>query len=448
MLSNEYLAAERRVVEMCRQEMAANGSINADAVNDEDRMVRDGRAKAMAVGFMENELAGDPDFAYLISSDRDAIADAAVKDLYYLGPLEELLFDRDVTEVMVNGPEDVWVERSGLLSKTQVQFADDEHVKFVIDRIASGDGRRCDEAAPLCDCTLKRPGAPFDGSRVNAVCKGIGVDHHLLDIRKFKEDAMGPEDLMAVGSFDQRAMDLMQTLVTGRMNIIVSGGTGTGKTTMLNALSSFIPDGDRIITIEDTAELKLQKSQVVRMQSRPANTEGEGEITIRQLVVNALRQRPDRIVVGECRSAEAFDMVQAMSTGHDGSLTTVHANNSKETLTRLQSMIQQTGIDMPVKSIMELVTQSVDFIVSVKRYPDGSRRLTEICEVCGMEGEVPVTAPIIQFKQDVFDGGKVTGRLISTGNRPTSAHMDRLRAAGAYVDDSWFVAEDGVYGGY
>lgn len=276
---------------------------------------------------------------------------------------------------MVNAPDDVWVERAGLLQKTPVTFEDDEHVKFVINRIASADGRRCDEAQPLCDCILNRPGAIFNGSRVAATAKGIAVDHNILNIRKFRPDAVEPEDLMALGTFDQRMLEFMEAIVLGRMNVVIAGGTGSGKTTLLNACSSFIPDNQRIVTIEDAPELRLQKPHVVRKTARRPNIEGEGEITIRQLVIHALRERPDRIVVGECRGGEAFDMIQAMMTGHEGSLTTVHSSNAREATTRLRSMIQQTGTEMRSEQIMELIASAIDFIVFVNRFDiDGSRQ--------------------------------------------------------------------------
>ena len=342
---------------------------------------------------------------------------------------------------MVNAPDDVWVERAGMLQKTPVAFEDDEHVKFVINRIASADGRRCDEAQPLCDCILNRPGAIFNGSRVAATAKGIAVDHNILNIRKFRPDAVEPEDLMALGTFDQRMLEFMEAIVLGRMNIVIAGSTGSGKTTLLNACSSFIPDNQRIVTIEDAPELRLQKPHVVRKTARRPNIEGEGEITIRQLVIHALRERPDRIIVGECRGGAAFDMIQAMMTGHEGSLTTVHSSNAREATTRLRSMIQQTGTEMRSEQIMELIASAIDFIVFVNRFAiDGSRKITEIAEVQGMQGDVITIGTIMRFEQTGFsEDGKVLGEFMPTGERITPAHREKLFARGVYVDDDfWF----------
>lgn len=284
-------------------------------------------------------------------ADEDVKRQAAkfvVDDLFQLGPIEELLWDPEVSEIMVNSPDQVMVERRGKITLSDVHFFDEEHVQRTIARIVSSDGRRCDNQSPLCDCMLHRTGAPFDGSRVNAVAFGI-AKHWTLDVRKFRNDALTPESLIANGSMDENMADFLQALVLARMNIVIEGGTGSGKTTLLNALSNFIPDGQRIITVEDTAELNLAKSHVLSLQSRPANNEGKGEITLQQLVINTLRQRPDRIVVGECRGPEAFDMLQAMNSGHDGSLTTTHANNPRAALDRLQNLVQMSraGANMP-----------------------------------------------------------------------------------------------------
>ena len=323
-------------------------------------------------------------------ADEDVKRQAAkfvVDDLFQLGPIEELLWDPEVSEIMVNSPDQVMVERRGKITLSDVHFFDEEHVQRTIARIVSSDGRRCDNQSPLCDCMLHRTGAPFDGSRVNAVAFGI-AKHWTLDVRKFRNDALTPESLIANGSMDENMADFLQALVLARMNIVIEGGTGSGKTTLLNALSNFIPDGQRIITVEDTAELNLAKSHVLSLQSRPANNEGKGEITLQQLVINTLRQRPDRIVVGECRGPEAFDMLQAMNSGHDGSLTTTHANNPRAALDRLQNLVQMSraGANMPPDAIMKIITEAVDFVVEIKRLPDGSRRVNNICEVCGMQG--------------------------------------------------------------
>lgn len=306
MLNSELLGIERGAV---RQATGILTAANDASESDEQR---DSRARDLLAEIIDSS----PEGSRLDDDSFNAVIQAGLNDLYYLGPIEELLPDTSISEIMVNAPDDVWVERAGLLQKVPVTFEDDEHVKFIINRIASADGRRCDEAQPLCDCILNRPGAVFNGSRVAATAKGIAVDHNILNIRKFRPDAVEPEDLMSLGTFDQRMLEFMEAIVLGRMNVVIAGGTGSGKTTLLNACSSFIPDNQRIVTIEDAPELRLQKPHVVRKTARRPNIEGEGEITIRQLVIHALRERPDRIVVGECRGGEAFDMIQAMMTGH------------------------------------------------------------------------------------------------------------------------------------
>lgn len=293
MLNRDLLIIERDAV---RQ---ATGVLTAASDASESSEQRDARARDLLADIVDSI----PEGSRLDDNSFEAVIQAGINDLYYLGPIEELLPDTSISEIMVNAPDDVWVERAGMLQKTPVAFEDDEHVKFVINRIASADGRRCDEAQPLCDCILNRPGAIFNGSRVAATAKGIAVDHNILNIRKFRPDAVEPEDLMALGTFDQRMLEFMEAIVLGRMNIVIAGGTGSGKTTLLNACSSFIPDNQRIVTIEDAPELRLQKPHVVRKTARRPNIEGEGEITIRQLVIHALRERPDRIIVGECAAA-------------------------------------------------------------------------------------------------------------------------------------------------
>lgn len=377
-------------------------------------------------------------------ADEDVKRQAAkfvVDDLFQLGPIEELLWDPEVSEIMVNSPDQVMVERRGKITLSDVHFFDEEHVQRTIARIVSSDGRRCDNQSPLCDCMLHRTGAPFDGSRVNAVAFGI-AKHWTLDVRKFRNDALTPESLIANGSMDENMADFLQALVLARMNIVIEGGTGSGKTTLLNALSNFIPDGQRIITVEDTAELNLAKSHVLSLQSRPANNEGKGEITLQQLVINTLRQRPDRIVVGECRGPEAFDMLQAMNSGHDGSLTTTHANNPRAALDRLQNLVQMSraGANMPPDAIMKIITEAVDFVVEIKRLPDGSRRVNNICEVCGMQGNVPTVGSIMKFQKTGIDSnGRIKGEFRPTGSRIVSEdHKERFYSNGVEIKSSWF----------
>ena len=386
-----------------------------------------------------SEIENDDLLANLVAETREALVDAVMDELYRLGPIEPFLHDPEVTEIVVNAYDKIYTERNGVFRREDAMFFDEAHIIRIIDRITTADNRRCDESSPLCDCSLHRPGASFDGSRVNCGLRPVAVDSAYIDIRKFRNDALTVDQLIAGGAFDRRMAAFLEALVVGRMNIIVMGGTGSGKTTLLNCLSDFLPRGQRIVTIEDTAELHLSGEHVLRMESRQANAEGKGEITIQKLVKNALRQRPDRIVVGECRGAEAFDMVQAMGTGHDGSLTTLHANDPRGAIDRMQSMIQMAGFDMPDKAIRALIAGSVDFIVHIKRYMDGSRRIAEISEICGMEGDVVTMEPIFVFEQEATaPGEKVRGRFVATGGRPSAKHADRIRAQGVDIDQDWF----------
>lgn len=379
-------------------------------------------------------------FSDLSPAQLDEGARFVVDDLFQLGPLEQLLADDDITEIMVNSPEQVLVERRGKICNSGVHFFDDAHVERIITQIASADNRRCDTTSPMCDCKLRRPGSSFDGSRVNAVWRPIAVDHPLLDIRKFRNDLLTPAALLQMGSMDDRCYEIIEALVLARMNVIISGGTGSGKTTLLNACSNFIPDDQRIITVEDTAELQLGKSHVLRLEARQANSEGVGAVTIRRLIQNTLRQRPDRIIVGECRGGEAFDMLQAMGTGHDGSLTTLHANDARRALSRLEMMIQMSeeGAGMPSAGIKQFITDAVDFIVQTSRFRDGSRRVTEIIEVVGMQGTVITTGQIIKFHELGMEGGRVVGEWIPGGDRFSATHRLRCENAGVSVSDSWF----------
>ena len=367
---------------------------------------------------------------------RDEVVQAVVDDLFFLGPIEPLLADASVTEIMVNGPDDVRIERDGTIRQTDVRFRDDEHIIAVINRIALADDRHCDRgSSPMTNASLHRPGTVFDGSRVNLVVPPIAVDHPLIDIRKFRADVLTPDALMDAGEYDDRVGQILEALVRARMNVLIVGGTGSGKTTLLNAMSSYIPDDQRIITIEDTCELKLAKSHVVRMESRQRGTEGTGEVTIAQIVVNALRQRPDRIIVGECRGGEAFHMLQAMQTGHDGSLTTIHANNARHALTRLEQMVQMApdASTMPPDAIMSIITDAVDIVVHVRRWPDGRRRVAEVVEVQGMQGSVPTTAPLVTYDEE-------TGSWVPSGERLSREHRERFATNGVEIDEGWWRA--------
>ncbi len=329
-----------------------------------------------------------------------------------LGPIEELLADETISEIMVNGPKLVFVERRGRLQRATVQFDDDAHVRRIIDRIVAPLGRRVNESSPMVDARLP------DGSRVNVIIPPLVLNGPSLTIRKFADTPLTPEDLVRFGSLSAEAMEFLRACVVGRTNVIVTGGTGTGKTTLLNVLSSFIPDDERIITIENAAELQLQQEHVLTLESRPANIEGKNEVTIRDLVINALRMRQNRIVVGECRSGETLDMLQAMNTGHDGSMTTIHANNPRDAIGRLETMVLMSGMQLPVKAIREQIGAAIQIVVHVDRFTDGSRRVSKICEVTGMEGDVITMSDIFVFRQDGVQDGRVVGRLAPTGIRP------------------------------
>ncbi len=348
----------------------------------------------------------------LTRQERQRLFEQIVAEILGFGPLETLLGDESITEIMVNGSQKVYVERQGKIEKTNMAFESDEHLMRIIDRIVSPLGRRIDESSPYVDARLP------DGSRVNAIIPPLALNGPTLTIRKFSKVPLTVDDLIRFGSVTPEAVEFLNACVIARLNIIVSGGTGSGKTTFLNVLSGFIPDDERIITVENAAELQLRQEHVVTLESRPPNIEGKGEVTIRDLVVNCLRMRPDRIVVGECRSGEALDMLQAMNTGHDGSLTTAHSNSPRDTLSRLETMCLMAGMDLPVRAIREQIASAVDLIVHQERMRDGSRKVVNITEVQGMEGDVIVMSDIFSFEQQGMEGGRVIGRLKPTGIRP------------------------------
>ncbi|MGD8405190.1 MAG: CpaF family protein [Anaerolineales bacterium] len=344
-------------------------------------------------------------------------------ELLGYGPLQPLLRDPDVTEVMVNGPKSVYVEKKGQLQKSQVVFDDDNHVLQIIDRIILPLGRRIDADSPTVDARLP------DGSRVNAVIPPVAIDGPSITIRKFSKEKLGINNLIDFGSITEKMAEFLRACVLAHLNIIISGGTGSGKTTLLNVLSSYIPDGERIVTIEDAAELQLQQDHVLRMETKPANVDGRGAVTIRDLVRNSLRMRPDRIVVGEVRGGEALDMLQAMNTGHDGSLTTVHANSPRDAIARLETLVLMAGMDLPLKVVRQQIASAVDVIVQQTRLKDGTRKVTAITEVAGMEGDTVVLTDVFKFEQTgVSTDGKVIGDLKPTGIRPLFSQ--RLEAAG------------------
>lgn len=363
--------------------------------------------------------------------ERNDIFDQLVADILGLGPLETLLADDMVTEILVNGPNTVYIERGGKLDLAPVKFRDNDDVMRIIERIVAPLGRRVDESSPMVDARLP------DGSRVNVIIPPLSLTGPCISIRKFPKHALTPDELIKKGAMTPGIADFLRACVKAALNIVVSGGTGTGKTTILNALSSFIPEGERILTIEDAAELRLQQPHVVRLEARPANVEGKGQISIRQLVINALRMRPDRIVVGEVRGAEALDMLQAMNTGHEGSLTTVHSNSARDTLRRVETMVLMGGMDLPLRAIREQIASAFDLIVHLGRLADGSRKIVQIAEVQGMEGDTVIMQDIFQFVQTTVENGKVQGYFTPTGVRPK--FYSRLEAAGLFIQPSTFM---------
>jgi len=355
----------------------------------------------------------DSENIVLSRAERARMFESIAADIMGFGPLEQLLNDTEVSEIMVNGPRQVYVERKGKLTKSDVIFNNDEHVMRVIDRIVAPLGRRIDESSPMVDARLP------DGSRVNAVIRPLSLIGPVLTIRKFRKEGITIEDMIRFGTLSREMAEFLSACVRAKLNIIVSGGTGSGKTTTLNALSSFIPEDERIVTVENAAELQLRQEHVVTLESRPPNVEGRGEITIRDLVINCLRMRPDRIVVGECRGGEALEMLQAMNTGHDGSMTTLHANSPRDAIARTETMVLMAGMDLPVRAIREQIASAVNLIVQQARLKDGSRKIVAITEVQGMEGDVVVLQDVFAFEQTGIDErGKIVGQLRPTGIRP------------------------------
>jgi pilus assembly protein CpaF len=381
-------------------------------------------------------LLMEEESAPLSPAERQRLVAEISDDVLGHGPIERFLSDDTVTEIMVNSDSPIYIERAGVLERTESRFVSQEHLRRVIERIVGQVGRRIDESSPMVDARLA------DGSRVNAVIPPLAVDGPVLTVRKFAREPFQVADLIAFGTFTPEAAALLSACVIGKLNVLVTGGTGTGKTTLLNVLSSFIPENERVVTIEDAVELQLHQHHVVRLESRPSNIEGKGEVPIRELVRNALRMRPDRIVVGEARGGEALDMLQAMNTGHEGSLSTVHANSPRDALARLETMVLMAGIDLPTRAIREQVSSAIDLIVQISRLRDGSRRVTEITEVVGMEGDVITLQDL--FKFDYGAGIDATGRFLGscvpTGLRPTFS--ERLADVGVALPPSLFGTVD------
>lgn len=370
---------------------------------------------------------------------RRDLVEAALNDIVGYGPIQPLLEDDTISEIMVNGPKKVYIERKGMLQRTNIAFDDDEHVIRIIERIVLPLGRRIDAEYPMVDARLP------DGSRVNAVIPPVAIDGPSLTIRKFRKDKLRIEQLIQFGSLSEGMAEFLRACVAARLNIIISGGTGSGKTTLLNVLSSFIPENERIVTIEDAAELQLQQEHVVRLESRPPDLNGRGAVTIRDLVRNALRMRPDRIVVGECRGGEALDMLQAMNTGHDGSMTTVHANSPRDALARLETLVLMAGMDLPLKVVRQQIASAVDLIIQQSRLRDGSRKIVSITEIVGMEGDVISMSELFKFEQTgLTPNGKILGVHKATGLRPM--FYSRLEAVGFKLDARIFGANPAAGG--
>jgi len=371
--------------------------------------------------------------------ERERLVEQILDEVFGLGPLEPLINDPTVSDILVNTHDQVFVERDGRLEGTDVEFRDDQHLMQVIDRIVSAVGRRIDDASPMVDARLS------DGSRVNAIIPPLALDGPHLSIRKFRTDVLAAEDLIRNETLTEEMLELLQGVVEAKLNVLISGGTGAGKTTLLNVLSESIPRTERIVTVEDSAELQLRQPHVVRLETRPPNIEGRGEITQRQLVINALRMRPDRIIVGEVRGAEAVDMLQAMNTGHDGSLTTLHANTPRDALRRLETMIQMANLNLQETAMRQQITSAIDVVVQVARLPDGTRRLLSVSEIVGMEGDMIAMQDLFEFRREgMTPDGKVRGRFRPTGVRPKFA--DKLQQSGIELPET-LLAEPRLDGG-
>ena len=373
----------------------------------------------------------DTENALINRSERDRLVDEVLDETFGLGPLELILKDPEISDILINGPRDIYVERRGKMEKSGVTFRDNNHLMQIIDRIVSKVGRRVDETCPMVDARLE------DGSRVNAIIPPLALDGAAMSIRRFGSNPLQLEDLLNFKALTPEMVMFLEGAMKARLNVVISGGTGSGKTTLLNTLSSFIPNTDRIITIEDAAEIQLQQDHVVRLETRPSNIEGKGQVSATDLVKNCLRMRPERIIIGECRGPEALDMLQAMNTGHEGSLTTLHANSPRDAISRMETMIMMAGFEMPVKAMRSQISSAVDLIVQANRLQGGPRKVTHITEVVGMEQDTIVMQDIFTYNQDGIDEeGRARGRFVCTGVRPKA--MERLEAAGVKLPASIF----------
>ena len=400
-----------------------NTTANWSQYSDEEQ-------KNLIKQFIEYQISSNFKTTPLNKIEKDRLIREIIQEAKGFGPLDPLLSDPSISDILVNGAKNVYVEKNGKLYKTSVTFKDNYHLKNIIERIVSKVGRRIDEKSPMVDARLP------DGSRVNAIIPPLAVDGPSLSIRRFRADSGTMEALLKWGSISTEMAQVLEAAVAARLNIIISGGTGAGKTTLLNSLSAKIPNGERIITIEDSAELSLQQEHIVRLETRPSNIEGEGQVTARDLVINSLRMRPDRIIIGECRGAETLDMLQAMNTGHDGSLTTLHANSPRDALSRLETMVMFSGIDLPERNIKSQIASAINIIIQASRLQDGSRKVTKVSEIVGMEGDVITMQDIFVWEQTGVSVNSVMGMHTSTGIRPK--FMDKINARGIEINPQIF----------
>lgn len=406
-----------------------------DKVNSTPTWVEysDDQQKELIKQFVESQLVNTFKSVSLSKFEKDKMIREIIQEAKGYGPLDPLLEDPTISDILVNGANNVFVEKGGKLYRTSVTFKDNQHLRNIIERIVSKVGRRIDEKSPMVDARLT------DGSRVNAIIPPLALDGPSLSIRKFKHDAGDLDSLLRWNSLSKEMAETISIAVKARLNVVISGGTGAGKTTLLNSLSAQIPNDERIITIEDSAELALQQDHIVRLETRPANIEGTGQIGARDLVINALRMRPDRIIVGECRGAEALDMLQAMNTGHDGSLTTLHANSPRDALSRLETMSMYSGIELPEKNIKSQIASAVDMVIQVSRLQDGSRKITAVSEITGMEGNVISMQDIFVFEQTAFENSKVIGQHVSTGIRPK--FVEKIKGQNLSIPSEYFAKD-------